>query len=94
MAVTTIKSTYALDVETVRALEGIARRWKVSKSEALRRAIRAAAGKRSHERNDAVVALNELQKSLKLSPVKARAWTRRTRTERRASSARSEARGG
>jgi len=43
MAVTTIKSTYALDVETVRELEEMARAWKVSKSEALRRAIRSAA---------------------------------------------------
>src|SRR2546422_10684391 len=30
MAITTIKSTYALDVTTVRALEGLARRWNVS----------------------------------------------------------------
>lgn len=43
MASTTIKSTYSLDVETVGALEGIARRWNVSMFEALRRAIRSAA---------------------------------------------------
>lgn len=30
MATATIKSTYSLDVETVRALEGLARRWNVS----------------------------------------------------------------
>ena len=38
MAVTTIKSTYSLDVETVRTLETLACRWNVSKSEVLRRA--------------------------------------------------------
>ena len=38
MAVTTIKSTYSLDVESVRALEELARHWEVPKSEVLRRA--------------------------------------------------------
>ena len=42
MATPTIKSTYSLDVESVRALDDLARRWQVSKSEALRRAIRRA----------------------------------------------------
>ena len=37
MAVTTIKSTYLLDVESVRALEELARHWEVPKSEVLRR---------------------------------------------------------
>lgn len=35
MATMTIKSTYSLDVGTVRTLEELARRWNVSKSEAL-----------------------------------------------------------
>ena len=48
MAITTIKSTYSLDVETVRMLESLARRWNVSKSEVLRRAIRSAARDESH----------------------------------------------
>jgi predicted transcriptional regulator len=39
MAPTSIKSTYALDVETIRKLERVAARWRVSKSEVLRRAI-------------------------------------------------------
>ncbi len=43
MATTTIKSTYSLDVETVRTLETLAARWNVSKSEVLRCAIRTAA---------------------------------------------------
>jgi hypothetical protein len=93
MAITTIKSTYALDVETVRALERMAQRWKVSKSEALRRAIRAAAGEGSAETNDALQALDRLQRSLALTPARARTWARKTRTERRAWSGRSETRG-
>ena len=43
MAIMTIKSTYSLDVESVRVLEALAQRWDVSKSEVLRRAIRIAA---------------------------------------------------
>ena len=38
-----VKSTYALDTETLAALEQVAKRWGVTKAEALRRAIRAAA---------------------------------------------------
>ena len=43
MAIPIVKATYSLDVNTVKALERMAKRWAVSKSEALRRAIRAAA---------------------------------------------------
>src|SRR5437870_291443 len=57
MAITTIKSTYALDVATVRALEGLARRWNVSKSEALRRAVRVASGQRPAQPGDVELAI-------------------------------------
>jgi len=93
MAITTIRSTYALDVETVRALERIAQRWQVSKSEALRRAIRAAASEQPATARKALDALDGLQQSLNLTPAKARAWTRQARAERRAWSVRSETRG-
>jgi len=93
MAIPTIKSTYALDVETVRALERMAQRWKVSKSEALRRAIRAASGQEEPGTSDALEALDQLQRSLRLSPARARRWAARARGERRASSTRSETRG-
>jgi hypothetical protein len=92
MAITTIKSTYALDVETVRALERMAHRWKVSKSEALRRAIRAAAGEGLSGANETLEALDRLQRSLELTPARARTWARQARAERRAWSARSETR--
>ncbi len=91
MAITTIKSTYALDVESVKALEGIAQRWGVSKSEALRRAIRAAANLELQSGEDALRALDELQRSVASSKRDAILWARRTRDERRASSARGEA---
>jgi ribbon-helix-helix CopG family protein len=94
MAIPRIKSTYVMDVETVRALESIAQRWNVSKSEALRRAIRASAEQQPPEAPDALRALDQLQRSLKLTPARAREWARAVRAERRAAAARSEARGG
>lgn len=90
MAVTSIKTTYSLDVETVDKLEELARRWNVSKSEALRRAIRAAAKLVPPEAEDAIRALDELQQSLDMSTDAARQWEKRTRGERRASSRRLE----
>lgn len=88
MATTTIKSTYALDVETVRALDGIARRWNVSKSEALRRAIRSAAAGAEPEGSAALRALDRLQEKLELSAADRRRWERETLAERRAASER------
>ncbi|MBM3815181.1 MAG: ribbon-helix-helix protein, CopG family [Acidimicrobiia bacterium] len=84
MAVTTIKSTYSLDVATVATLEEIARRWGVPKSEALRRAIRAAAQNDPEITSDPLQAFSALQRSLGLSKSKANAWNRRIRAERRA----------
>jgi hypothetical protein len=92
MAATTIKSTYALDVPTMRALEEMARVWRVSKSEALRRANRSAAERETGRAGDVLGALESLQGALALTPTKARAWSERVRKERRAASARSEPR--
>ena len=92
MAIPKLRSTYVVDVATMQALERIARRWKVSKSEALRRAIRAAVEQPRVESVDALRALDELQRSLKLTPVTARAWASAARRERTAASRRSEAR--
>ena len=90
MAVTSIKTTYSLDVETVEKLEELARRWKVSKSEALRRAIRAATKLAPPGSEDAIRALDELQQSLDVSKDLARRWEKRTRDERRGSARRLE----
>ena len=89
MAIPMIKGTYSLDVETVRDLEQMASHWGVSKSEALRRAIRAMA-QTLQSVTSPLDALDELQRSLNLSPAKTQAWSRRVRTERRASSLRRE----
>jgi hypothetical protein len=90
MATTTVKSTYSLDVETVRALDDMARRWGVSKSEALRRAIRSARRGSSPEESKALVALDALQRSLNLDSRAATRWAKRSRAERQVSSIRSE----
>ncbi|HVQ77757.1 MAG TPA: ribbon-helix-helix protein, CopG family [Candidatus Binatia bacterium] len=85
MARTTIRSTYALDVETVQLLERLARQWAVSKSEALRRAIRAAAEQGvPDEREARRVAWRQLQTGLGLTRERARRWERQVREERRA----------
>ena len=82
MAITTIKSTYSLDVETVRTLESLARRWDVSKSEVLRRAIRAAAEEKSPRAKRKLEALRQLQASVKRRGVDLAAWEREVRATR------------
>lgn len=89
MATMMVKSTYSLDVETAETLEKMAKRWKISKSEALRRAIRAAAGCQTLEEQP-IQALDRLQEALHLSVETARRWSRRARSERRTSSHRRE----
>ncbi len=85
MATQTIKTTYSLDLRTVRALEALAQRWKVSKSEALRRAIQASAERAPREAGrDALRALDELQRALAMTPEAADRWVRAARSERRA----------
>ena len=87
MAISKVKSTYSLDAETVRMLAELARKWRVSKSEALRRIIRAAAADHAAGRGP-VDALEMAQKALDLSADAARLWAQRVRSERRTSSQR------
>ena len=89
MAIPKIKSTYSLDVETVRTLESLARRWDVSKSEALRRAIRSAAGERSQRAGELspraqrkLEALDRLQALVKERGIDLAAWEREVRATR------------
>ena len=88
MATMTVKSTYSLDVETVRQLEGLAKRWNTSKSAALRRAIQSAAGQARSDRNEALEALDRLQGLLALDRGSAQAWADEVRRERRAAAER------
>ena len=87
MAATVIRTTYAFDEETVRRLESLARQWNVSKSEALRRAVRAA-DTTSTRPDDRLKALDELQASMRLTRSRAETWVRKVRAERRRGTAR------
>ena len=84
MAAQTIKSTYSLDVESVNALEALAQRWKVSKSEVLRRAIRRVAMEGEPESSTALGALDQLQASLRKRKVNVTQWVRTLNAERQA----------
>ena len=87
MATMTVRSTYALDVDTVRKLEELAKKWGVSKSEALRRSVRSAALGQVVP-SDRLQAFESLQRSLNLSKKKASEWQAEARAIRRASSVR------
>ena len=83
MAIPHIKGTYTLDARTVRLLEGMARRWGVSKSEALRRAIRTAAINEGADADPRLGTLDRLQRAANLSATVAATWARAARGERR-----------
>lgn len=85
MARTTVKATYSLDGETVRALERLARTLNVSKSEVLRRAIRQMAGQDLTPGAAEENALDELQRQLSLTADEAEQWASAVRAERLAS---------
>ena len=76
MAIKTIKSTYSLDIESVRALKALAQRWNVSKSEVLRRAVRIVATGRLPHSFTALGALDRLQSSLRERKVDVARWAR------------------
>lgn len=84
MAIPRVKSTYALDLETVQALDDLARRWGVPKSEVLRRVIRSAAESEGAGGAGPLAALDALQDSARLSRAKADLWARAVRAERAA----------
>ncbi len=83
MATPTIKSTYSLDIETVRTLEALAQRWNVTKSKALQRSIQVAAGQQPPADREALDALDRLQSSLNLDETTINDWERKLRRERR-----------
>ena len=91
MAIPRVKATYSLDVETMKVLERVAKRWGVSKSEALRRAIRAtmSAAQPNDERTSA---LDELQSIAGVGSASANAWAASVRAERRSSGSKAEKR--
>jgi len=82
MATMTVRATYALDPQTVSTLERLAKQWSVSKSEAIRRAVRDAAGRQGGA-NERLEALKQLQASVSLSADQTRRWENRVKAERR-----------
>ena len=88
MAIPLIKSTYSLDVESVRMLETLAKRWRVSKTEVLRRAIRIAATEGKSVNDAALGALDRLQVSVDERKVDVGRWERDLKAERRAAARR------
>jgi hypothetical protein len=86
MAKMTIRSTFALDRETVEALDRLSVKWGISKSEVLRRIVNAAARVEEVDAAaDAIAALDELQRRLAFSEEQVEAWIREIRAEREAS---------
>jgi Ribbon-helix-helix protein, copG family len=79
MATPTVKSTYVMDLETAETLDRLAREWQVSKSEALRRAIRSAA---AGDAPDRVTLFHNLQQSAGVTREKAARWVASVRAER------------
>lgn len=77
-----IKATYSLDEATIRVLERLARRLKVSKSEVVRRAIDQMARQDPASPHMEEKALNLLQERLGLTTRKADEWESQVRTER------------
>ncbi len=86
MAIPKLKATYSLDAETMRVLERVAARWGVSKSEALRRAIRASVTLPSGDTPGAST-LDTLQELAGLTTADAAKWASTARAERRATRA-------
>ena len=90
MASAMIKSTYSLDLETVRKLERLAARWKVSKSEVVRRVVaevgdKVAAAPVEKKISDLtpMEALRRLQEHMNLTQEQARQWEAESRRIRR-----------
>lgn len=77
-------STLNLDAETLRQLENLAKRWNISKSSALRRAIRSAAEQPLPEDGKRLNALDRLQDLLALDRESAGGWENQMMQERRA----------
>ena len=84
MAIPNIKSTYSLDIESVRVLEVLAQRWKVSKSEVLRRAIRLAAEGGYEEYDSKLNALDQLQSCVRERRIDLSKWANEIKSERQA----------
>ena len=82
-----VKSTYVLDLESADALGRLARDWRVSKSEVLRRVLKNAVACPAPDR---VALFRQMQKAAGVSSAKADRWVAAVRAERRAGAPRPE----
>ena len=87
MATVTVRSTYSLDLDTVRRLEHLAALWNTSKSGALRRAVQVASTQAQGAGSAKLEALKQLQQRLALDAEGVAAWRRDVAQERRGTSA-------
>ena len=83
----TLKATYSLRPETVENLEALSAKWRVSKSETLRRVIARVAQEEGATAKvlSPLEALDLLQKTSRLDPAAAADFNKEVRDERRAS---------
>lgn len=84
-----IKATYSLDAETIKFIDRLARRWKMSKSEVVRRVVRGAVTDHRPIADDPeawIERFRELQRLFELSESRFDEWQRENRAMRRASS--------
>jgi len=77
------KSTYSLDAPTLATLNRLARRWQVSKTEVLRRALRQAAEKEAISPAERIAALHELQRWVAEKRIDLKEWQRTIKDGRR-----------
>ncbi len=82
MAIPPVESTDVLDLESVEALERLAREWQVSRAEVLRRVLKNAAAGPPPDR---ISLFRTLQKAAAVSPSRAGRWVAAVHAERRAS---------
>ncbi|MGH9416355.1 MAG: CopG family transcriptional regulator [Terriglobales bacterium] len=93
MASTIIRTTYALDADTVTRLDRLARAWKLSRSAALRKLIRERELPKAPSVETQLAALDAYQAAARhITPAQAAKWEREVRLERRASTRRMLAR--
>lgn len=85
MAKMTIRSTYSFDAETVQKLDRLAEHWNTSKSEALRRAVDKIAEQTLRDREDAIKALDELQRRVAEAGIDIEKWAEEARKIRQES---------
>lgn len=80
----TVKATYSLDRSSLATLNRLARRWQVSKTEVLRRALKHAAEKETQPTpEERVAALHELQRRFAERKVDFDKWQRDVKRSRR-----------